>query len=72
MKPLKIQMSILVTNEYLGTNGYFGTRVDQIWLDILFAPEVHGTCVRRSPGNRVKYKALRDHCFFSLAKFSLA
>lgn len=45
MKPLKIQMSILVTNEYLGTNGYFKSqrRLDLAWHFI--APEVHGACV---------------------------
>lgn len=42
MKPLKIQMSILVTNEYLGTNGYLKSQrgLDLAWHFI--APEVHG------------------------------
>lgn len=46
MKPLKIQMSILVTNEYLGTNGYLKSQrgLDLAWHFI--APEVHGACVR--------------------------
>lgn len=45
MKPLKIQMSILVTNEYLGKNGCFKSQrgPDLAWHFI--APEVHGAWV---------------------------
>lgn len=46
MKPLKIQMSILVTNEYLGTNGYFKSLSGLVRAWHFTAPEVHRACAR--------------------------
>ena len=56
LKPLKIWMSILELER---------TR-SGLHFTVL---EVHRTCVRKSPGNRVECKALRDFCFFSLVKY---
>lgn len=46
MKPLKIQMSILVAHEYLGTNGYFKSPSGLVLAWHFIAPEVHGACIR--------------------------